>query len=262
MKKRSADALDKLLQQWGNRTVPDATHRRELEMRVMRNTRECLHAHANAATSDKGSLLRWPGIVGWVTLGAVAAALVMAVLTWQLDEGKIAPPQVANDHSKVSPFSPEQIAARKLLFGEMDDLFAGTLRWVSLTDDGLQFDLGTDPVRAETSPVALRTVVSKRSADGQNWVTVWQADVMIAPDEYVSLARPELSMPTLGLWVHRLPDGAYVVHADIGDAGNASGSQMLPFFPGGDAVQTVCLDSGGDKYRLSQSLAELSKGSG
>ncbi len=290
MKKRNADALDKLLQQWGNRTAPDDAHRRELEMRVMRNTRECPHAQASSTITDRllttmrngiqrnGSRGRSPSILDhkvhvlptggrassrawWAVLGAVAAVVVIAAFIWLPGEDRAVPPQVAQVSALVSPFSTEQIAARKLLFGELDDLFAGTLRWVSITDEGLQFDFGPEPVRAESSPVALRTVISKRSADGQKWVTVWQADVMLAPDEYVSLTKPGYPVPALGLWLHRLPDGAYIVHADIGDASQSSGSQMLPFFPGGDAVQTVCLDTGGDQYRLSQSLAELTKGS-
>jgi len=257
------NSLDRLLKQWGRRMQSDEADLTPLASRVMRNTRECLYGQPQALTSVQRSWLPRPAIVGWATLGAVAAVYVGAAFLWPFEEETAAPPQeVACAPLTVSPFSPEQIAARKLLYGELDHLFAGTLRWASVMDDGLQFDIADEPMQTTGSPLALRTVITKRSSDGRTWIPVWEADVLLAPDQYVSIVKPDRSQAVLGLWVHRLPDGGYVVHADIGENGQNSGSEMLPFLPGGDTIQTVCLGNGERKYRLSQSLVRLSEGQG
>ena len=262
MKNKTAENLDTLLQKWGARALPDETRRRELKMRIMRNTRECLHVQTSTETAGNGSWLRWPGLVGWATLGAVAAVLVLVAFTWQPGEDSTIPPQLAQDHTLAAPFSPEQIAARKLLFGEIDDLFSGTLRWVKLQNGQFQFDFGTEPVHTKEEPVALRTVVSILSPETEEWVPVWNTDILLPTEEYVSLAKPDHPETLLGLWVHRLPDGGYIVQADIRDAGKSSASQMLQFLAGSGTTESACLNTGETQYRISQSLAVLTEGAG
>jgi hypothetical protein len=262
MKNKNADKLDTRLQQWGARALLDETRRRELEMRIMRNTRECLHVQANAATADNGSWLHWPGLVGWATLGSLAAVLVLLAVTLPRSANTVPPPSVAQDHTLALPFSPEQIAARKLIFGELDDLFAGTLRWVKLQNGQFQFDFGTEPVHTKEEPVALRTVVSILSPETEEWVPVWNTDILLPTEEYVSLAKPDHPETLLGLWVHRLPDGGYIVQADIRDAGKSSASQMLQFLAGSGTTESACLNTGETQYRISQSMAVLTEGAG
>ncbi len=263
MKRHQSASLDELLRAWGSRTAPDAVCRRNLAASVMRTTRESLRAGTGVEAEPlQGPAMRLPRMPVWVALGATAAGLVLAVITWQRGEDRAAPEQVAQDRSLASPFSAKQVAARTLLFGELDALFAGTLRWVSMQADRMQFDVGTEPVRSGDAPVALRTVVSKLSPATQDWVPVWQADILLPPEDYVVLETSGTFAARLGLWVHRLPDGGHVVQADIANGGGASNSHLLHFRPGSAAVEMACLKTGEAHYRISQSLAILMEGSG
>jgi hypothetical protein len=255
--KKSSECLDNQLRKWGQRCEPDTATLHKLEERVMRNTRECLANESQTVRS--GVVHQWfwqPKMV--VAFATVSILLVLGMFAWKGGWQQQSSPCPDFAGNLISPFDQQELAARQLLFGEMEQLFAGAVRWVKLTDDDMQFDLATEPIPSNGKPVALRTVVARQTENGE-WEVVWKGDVMLPPDEYVAINNEKL--PALGLWVHRLPDGAYVVNTDIGE-GMSAGSEVVPFLPGGSKVQSVCLKSGQEQYRLTQSLAELSKGAG
>lgn len=253
--KHDFDIMNQRLQQWAKRKMPDHEYLQSLEMRIRRNTRECLHTQSLGEGLEENT--SWSlRVLGAKKLAFVSIILLVGVLVGVVGSRMFAP--VAG--SSLS-FSSEQIAARKLLYSELNTLFQGAVRWASVTDEGLQFDLAPSPIQTEENPVALRTVIARRSDDGASWIPVWQSDVMVTPNEYVSVPTQYENVDSVGLWVHRLPDGAYVVEADLRSQGKASDAQMLQFFSG-DASQTVCFDAGGTQYRLCQSIAELSKETG
>ncbi len=257
-KKKNTDTFDKKLQDWGARTQPGAAHLRQLQERVMRDTRETLHAqHDPSEMHVQEHNLRRPTVLGWTSLGVAASALILGVSLWSTMQENNEMRSVEQDKTIAVPFDAEQIAARQIIFSELDALFAGTLRWVTLQDDAFSFDFNTEPVRKQDAPVALRTVVSKRSPETHEWIPLFHADILLPTDEYVSLEKPDLPHSQLGLWVHRLPDGNYIVQTDIQEAEYPSDSQMLKFQAGSSAAEVVSMKTGNTQYRISQSLAVL-----
>ncbi len=261
-KKQNKAVVDGLLRDWASRRAFRAGSLSDLEAKVMRNTRECLHERENTASllASPYRQIEWPVFMRWVSWGTLAAAAVVLMLIRPFGE----PPRLdkegqdfAQSDAKPSVFSEKQLDARRLVYGELNDLFEGTLRWVSLTERDVQFDFDEEGVQPRTVPVVLRTIFSKRSEDGRSWESVWNMDVILPADEYVTLEKPDAPIPQLGLWVHQLPDGGFVVQTDFGGAGTLADSRMQTFLPGDPDVQMTSLHSGDTEYRVTQSLAVI-----
>ncbi len=255
MKKKSKAAVDGLLRDWASRQDFRADSLSELENKVMRNTRECLFEQ----NDGKQAAACWHFSM-WRNLSLasvmVVAVVLVLVLPFSVQDRDIQRPDGANVQT-VASFTPEQLAARKVVFDELNALFGGALRWVSVTERDFQFDFEADVVRPATPPVVLRTVILTRSEDGRAWEPVWNMDVILPADEYVTLEKPDAPIPQLGLWVHQLPDGGFVVQTDFGGAGTLADSRMQTFLPGDPDVQMTSLHSGDTEYRVTQSLAVI-----
>jgi hypothetical protein len=90
----------------------------------MRNTRECLANESQTVRS--GVVHQWfwqPKMV--VAFATVSILLVLGMFAWKGGWQQQSSPCPDFAGNLISPFDQQELAARQLLFGEMEQLFAG-----------------------------------------------------------------------------------------------------------------------------------------
>ena len=252
--------LDKQLKEWAARNRPAEAALAELEAKI----RGALAAEPppkfrREATIFRGTAPRWL---------AVAAALALLLGgVWHFAQRRSAELQAANGNGSaaLADFTVEQLAARRDILDEMESLFAGQVRWVRLDADGLRLGLAQQASAAEprAQRLAVRTVVVAREPDQKNWRTVWSSDVLTTAEEYVQIASEPGAAGGMEMWVHRLPDGRYVVDAEIdwpeARLPRAYETRVLSV---GKPERILTQTAEGHEYRVYQSIEPLANGNG
>ena len=253
--------LDRKLKEWAARNRPAEAALAELEAKIRGALAAAPPAaHVRRARADfRGTAPLW--------LAAAAAVALLLGGVRHLAHRRSAELHAANGNGSaaLADFTAEQLAARRDILDEMEALFAGQVRWVRLDADGLRLGLAQRAAAAEprAQRLAVRTVVVAREQHQKNWRTVWSSDVLTRTEEYVEIASEPGAAGGLEMWVHRLPDGRYVVDAEI-----AWPEARLP-----RAYETRVLSVGkperiltqtaeGHEYRVYQSIEPLANGNG
>ena len=253
--------LDKQLKEWAARNRPAEAALAELEAKICRALAAAPPAaHVRRARADfRGTAPRW--------LAAAAAVALLLGGGWHLAHRRAAELQAANGNGSaaLADFTAEQLEARRDILDEMESLFAGQVRWVRLDADGLRLGLAQRAAVAEprAQRLAVRTVVMVREQNQKTWQTVWSSDVLTRTEEYVEIAPESGAAGGLEMWVHRLPDGRYVVDAEIdwpeARLPRAYETQVLSV---GKPERILTQTAEGHEYRVYQSIEPLANGNG
>ena len=249
--------LDQQLKEWAARNRPADAALKDLEAKVRAAlATEPPSAGRRGGTRFHGSAPRWL---------AVAAALALLLGGgWHFAQQRLAELHAANGNGSaaLADFTAEQLAARRDILDEMESLFAGQVRWVRLDDDGLRLGLAEQAMATarQTQRLVVRTVVVAREQNRKDWRTVWASDVLTRTEEYVEIAPEPSAAGGLEMWVHRLPDGCYVVDAEI-----AWPEPRLPrtyetrVLSAGKPERILTQTVEGREYRVYQSIEPLAK---
>ena len=143
----------------------------------------------------------------------------------------------------------------------------------SLTDDAraratvdrfiAELEASATAAEPRAQRLAVRTVVVARERNQKNWRTVWSSDVLTRTEEYVEIAPEPGAAGGLEMWVHRLPDGRYVVDAEIdwpeARLPRAYETRVLSV---GKPERILTQTAEGHEYRVYQSIEPLANGNG
>lgn len=267
------DSLDLLLEQWAQRTEPSAEERRRLETRIrnaVNNPKTSKNPdEASECLSETGLRIcptdanPWRPLLAWA---AVLLLLLGAGGLWhrlQVEEERMIAAHDQVEHLQMAQFTPAELGAHKLLLDELDSLFGGALRSVRIGNNDMNIDL-RDDARAHTdAPVVLRTLMMVRRGKSDKWEQTWRSEVLLPVEEYVTVNLPQQKEGRIGLWVHRLPDGAFMVDSEIaGAAVTACSKQATGIFEAGEALQIFNAVTPQGECRVYQSLETLANGKG
>ncbi|MGD9612566.1 MAG: hypothetical protein AB7V22_06645 [Kiritimatiellia bacterium] len=253
--------LDRKLKEWAARKRPTEAALAELEAKI----RKDLAAPPPAAEVRRGSAVFRGTAPLWLAAAAALALLLGGVR--HVAQRRSAELRAANGNGSaaLADFTAEQLAARRDILDEMESLFAGQVRWVRLDADGLRLGLAQRAVAAEprAQRLAVRTVVVAREQSQKNWRTVWSSDVLTRTEEYVEIASEPGAAGGLEMWVHRLPDGRYVVDAEI-DWPEARLPRVYEtrVLSVGKPERILTQTAEGHEYRVYQSIEPLANGNG
>lgn len=253
--------LDKRLKEWAAQNRPAEAALADLEAKI----RGALAAEPPPAEVRRGSAVFRGTAPLWLAAAAALALLLGGVR--HLAPRRPAEFPVARGNGSAAPadFTPEQIAARRDILDEMESLFAGQVRWVRLDADGLRLGLAPPASAAEPQAqrLAVRTVIVARALDQKDWRTVWSSDVLTTAEEYVQSAAESGAAGGLEMWVHRLPDGRYVVDAEIDwPEGRLTRAYETQVLSAGKPERILTQTAEGREYRVYQSIEPLANGNG
>lgn len=253
--------LDRALKEWAARNRPTDAALADLEAKIRGNL-----AAAPAAPAVRGERGVFRGTAArW--LAAAAALALLAGGWWHGTKLRSADRAAANGNGSaaLADFTAEQLAVRRDILDEMESLFAGQVRWIRLDAEGMRLGLAQDAAapQPQAQRLAVRTVVVVREHDQQNWRTVWSSDVLTMAEEYVDIAPESDASGGLEMWVHRLPDGRYVVDAGVdwpeARLPRAYETQVLS---AGKPARILTQMAAGREYRVYQSIEPLANGNG
>lgn len=253
--------LDRMLKDWGERNRPDAETLARLAAGIRETGRD-----ARLAIDDPDGAGR--EFRPWLRRAAVAAGLAVLLaggILWENARGPGSVCAAGNGASEMARIPAEQLAAGRAILDELDALFDGQLRWVRLDAGEMHLGMKADSARREDSRTRLvvRTVIVEREAGRQEWKPVWSADVLTRADEYVAMAPDVDSAGALELWVHRLPDGRYVLDSKIQwPAARLVRPYAGQVFCAGQPQQVFMQTSDGREYRIYQAIEALENGQG
>lgn len=252
-------SLETVLKAWAGKHAPPPAEQAQLAERVLSRARSVL---PDAPQRVPQPLLFWSRpVVMAVACTAAALVVILASFVW------MRPPSVlerADDNGVAlewARFTDVQLDARQVVLDELDILFNGGLRWIRIRES--DFDFALAPQDARALRVALRTVVVSRSAPDAEWIPVSRTDIMLAPDEYVSITPHASEQGHMGLWVHRLPDGQFMVDMDLALNGrNGLESRTSEILSVGQPRQIDHACAAGREYRVYQSIESLGERKG
>lgn len=253
--------LDRMLKEWGERNRPDP----ETLARLAAGIRE-IGRDESPAIDDPGGAGR--EFRPWLRQTAVAAGLAVLLaggILWKSVRSPGAVCAAGNGASEMARIPAEQLASGRAILDELDALFDGQLRWVRLDAGKMHLGMKDEFFRGEDSRTRLvvRTVIVEREAGRQEWKPVWSADVLTRADEYVAMAPDAESAGALELWVHRLPDGRYVLDSEIQwPAARLVRPYEGQIFCAGQPQQVFKQTSAGREYRIYQAIEALGNGQG
>ena len=252
--------LDGRLKEWAARNRPAAADLMGLKEKV----RGALAAEPptefrREVFVSRGTMWRWLAI-------AAALAVLLGGVRHFARRGSAELRAVnGNGLAALAHLTDEQLAARRDVLDEVEALFAGQVRWVRLDVDGMHLELARDPVmpQSQSQLLVVRTVVVARERNQKNWRTVWSSDVLTRAEEYVDAAPASGAAGGLEMWVHRLPDGCYVVDAGIDwPEARLSRTHETQVLSVGKPERILTQTTDGHEYRVYQSIEPLANGNG
>lgn len=254
----NVNELDDKLKEWAARNRPAEADLAELEAKI----RGAL-AEAPAPTEIRSGPAAFRGTASRWLAAAAALALLLGGIGHLAHRRSAAFHAADGNGSALATFTAEQLAARHDILDEVESLFAGQIRWVRLDADGLRLGLAPQAVAPEsrTQRLAVRTVVVARERNQKNWRTVWSSDVLTRAEEYVEIASESGAAGGLEMWVHRLPDGRYVVDAEI-DWPEVPRAYQTRVLSVGRPERILTQRTEDREYRIYQSVEPLVKGNG
>lgn len=249
-----ARRLEDVLKQWARRREPTASGADELLARVHR---EC----AGDRYRDEVELspnLALPGRLAWLAMGLALGGA--AALWWSGPKGGH-----SNGAVHLAALTSQQVDARREIFGEMDTLFAGQLRWCAVSGDDVQ--MGVSELRAaspatDASAALVRLLVVRRAYGASEWESVWSADVITRDQEFVELKPNPGHVNRIALWVLANPDGTLVVESSVVLQGAVElDSHVASVVRPGVPVEIASARRADGDYRIYQ-VAQLLNGGG
>jgi hypothetical protein len=201
-----------------------------------------------------GNVQRLWGRFAYAAAG-VAAGFVLALAA--VHTGLLHGPR-GNGAVQFACLDPDQIRARRAVFGEMDRLFAGQLRWVATSGDNVQMGLGSGQAFDAAPPMLVRLVVLRKAAGEQTWRQVWDTDILARSQEYVEVAPDADSANRLAVWVYPNADGTLVVESSIQlRSPVAVDSSTSSIVRDGMPVEILALRADDAEYRVFQTADRL-----
>ncbi len=208
--------LDTLLKDWAHRSAPDFASRRKLEAAVVARIKTRPHAPPSPAPSARSPVNPWLQLAWGATGLAVASLVLLACLHLGQAPRPRDPDMVSNGlEMDRARFSGAELDAHLLVLDELDRLFNGRLSWVRVGEASLDFDLAPRSSPASAQRVAVRLLVVVRPDPEARWQRVYSSDFLVQADDYITIADPISKDSRIGLWIHRLPDGHFVVDTEF-----------------------------------------------
>ena len=252
-------SLETVLKAWAEKHAQPLAEQAQLAERVLSRARSALPDAPSHVPQPVRFWIR-PAVMT-TACAAAALILILASIVWMRPPSV---PERADDNGlalELARFTDAQLDARNLVLDELDTLFNGGLRWIRIRERDFDFALAPQDPRALR--VALRTVVVSRSAPDAEWIPVSSTDIMLAPDEYVSITPHASEQGHMGLWVHQLPDGQFVVDMDLALNGrNGLETQTSEILSVGQPRQIDRASAAGREYRVYQSIESLGERKG
>ena len=161
----------------------------------------------------------------------------------------------------------------------MKELFGEQLTWLAETDERIEVGLSDRQnasvlatLKNDDVPLAVRVVVEKRAAAGNDWEIAWAVDVVSKSEEVVDLASATDDGTSMRLWAYAMPDGMFAVDSELSfSSGEGGGETTLPgraetFHAAFSNVQKdrqpseeLLTGADGVEYRVLQTVAVLNK---
>ena len=200
--------LEGVLKEWAARRAPKGPALDELSARIERA--RLSERYQNTDSPEEWATARHPwGRLAYLAAG-LAAGLAMAFMLRQPRGEELA------GAVRLAKLSADQVEARRAVFGEMETLFSGQLRWCSVSGEDVQ--MGVSEVRTEnaSSPAALvRLVVVHRARGESEGRRVWTSDIVAREQEFVELSPNPESDNRVTLWLYGNQDGTFVVESTL-----------------------------------------------
>ena len=253
--------LDRMLKEWGERNRPDADTLARLEA----DLREAGRRERSSSGNLGGAGREFQPWLRWTAMAAGLAVLLAGGFMWKNVRESGASGAAGNGASDLARIPAEQLASGRAILDELDALFDGQLRWVRLDAKEMHLGMKAESARGEDSRTRLvvRTVIMERETGRTEWKPIWSADVLTRADEYVAMAPDDDSAGELELWVHRLPDGRYVLDSEIQwPAARLVRPYEAQVFCAGQPQQVFRQTSDGREYRIYQAIEALENGQG
>jgi hypothetical protein len=245
--------LDDLLKNWAMRVQADEDHVRMITEKISRSLAGQEFPVEEVAVAPGNAWWLW-GRLAYAAAGMVAGfVLALAVMHTGLLHGLR-----GNGVVQFARLDPDQLRARRVVFGEMDRLFAGQLRWVATSGDNVQMGLGVGQAVDAAPPTLVRLVVLRKVAGEQTWQQVWDTDIVVRSQEYVEVAPNAGSANRLAVWVYPNADGTLVVESSIRlRSPVAVDSSTSSIVRAGLPVEIMALRTDDAEYRVFQTADRL-----
>jgi hypothetical protein len=161
----------------------------------------------------------------------------------------------------------------------MKELFGDQLTWLAETDERIEVGLSDrqnasvpSALASDEVPLAVRVVVEKRAAAGNDWEIAWAVDVVSKSEEVVDLASATDDGTSMRLWAYAMPDGMFAVDSELSfSSGEGGGETTLPGSPetfhatfsnvqeDRQPSEELLTGADGVEYRVLQTVAVLNK---
>jgi len=156
----------------------------------------------------------------WLSMyPALAAAVVMIVLSATLFLGTPKPPDVAS--SSMGDFAE--------VYSELQRMFPDHTIWFSATDPKVELGISELESTEEGEPIVVRVELQKLGNDG-NWSALWSRDILTKETEWVDSRSAEGPGEGLRLWTYSPAPGVWWVETDLdlqASLGLQAGSRLL-----------------------------------
>ncbi|MHC4180821.1 MAG: hypothetical protein ACYSWU_25255 [Planctomycetota bacterium] len=272
MNRERDENLDRLLRDWAAGAQPDEAHLEALRERISQAADQLEGAGAEVISVPKAApTATWPRRLAWFTLGAAAAAAILAAVVVLSRLG----PRQGTDTSgeELAEVPPEarldrrELVAQATLLAAMKEVFADRLTWLAETDGrvvlGIESEARASPDGSQ--PITVRLVVMSRRPGETTWRHRWNVDCIAQDEQLVELAPQGGPQTRVALWAHLLPDGMIAVdtNLDLGarDEGRDPQRSTLDTQLFEPQVPQRILDLRADdvEYRVFQTVAVLPK---
>lgn len=243
--------LDDLLKDWAARRQPAASELDRLADRVARAVADAPAAAAAAEQPVRAPVSWWPRLA--LLAAGAAAGFAVALLV------RAPAPETPDGVLSLVRIAPAQVETRRALFGEMEQLFAGHLRWCSVSGHDVQMGMAETPARGTVSPNTwVRLVVTRRASGATEWQRVWEADILARNQEFVELNPNPGQGNRVAMWVYANEDGTLVVESTVDLQApvtfvSSTASVSRPGVP----VEIATLTTADAEYRVFQTASQL-----
>jgi len=255
MPNQKTDQLDDLLAGWQQRHQPGAERLAEMTAGIRARLGVEPMAIDGAISVDASTSERRIWWRGFATGLTAAAAVMVAVLSWQLRSGD-KPPVAAAPSLDPAPSIAATAAGKLELFQAVQEMFPNHVRWVAESNGEVRLGLDENELAPATGrPVALRLTVETRDSASQSWRQVSGVDVITHEQESVQLALDDV---VLEFWIYELPDGKLAIEQrfDVGQPVQLSDFSVTAQDPR-VAKELYWSRRGETEYRVLQTLTPL-----
>jgi hypothetical protein len=245
------DKLHDALKNWSERKRPTDEHMRQLTGRITSEASRLRHEEAFEA------YVPFRMKFGYAALGA---AVALAVSCLCLFSGIPRRPVDSEAPARLAEVQSDRIEAGRLLFAEMDRLFADNLRWVAESGGDMGLGVGSLPggTVSDAEPVLVRLVVLTRDQRDASWRSVWDANVLLRGEERIEVVPNRNLENKLALWVYHMKGGELAVDADFSlDVPVRLAARINTVVRQGEPEEILRVSEDGIEYRVFQTVSVL-----